>query len=122
MSKKNPKKGWGTSSPNKKPTCGECGDKHYGYFLMGEYNCFSYGKNGHKVNNFQNLKGTNKGSGQTKASCSNADPPKKNLFYVVYYKGKQEASPDVLGMLKCFSIDVHYLHDPMLLFHLLLFH
>ena len=32
----NPKyqKGRGTRSPNKKPTCGKCGKKHYGDFLI----------------------------------------------------------------------------------------
>ena len=38
----NPKsqKGRGTSSLNKKFTCGKCGKKHYGDFLNGKDNCF----------------------------------------------------------------------------------
>ena len=47
----NPKtqKGKGTSSPNKKPTCGRCGEKPYGDCLKGTNNCFGCDKSGNKV-------------------------------------------------------------------------
>ena len=41
----------GTSSPNKKTTCGKCGKKHYGDCLVATDNCFGCGKSGHKVKN-----------------------------------------------------------------------
>ena len=34
LSNPNPKKGRGTSSPTKNPTCRECEEKHYGDFLI----------------------------------------------------------------------------------------
>ena len=62
MSNPKSQKGRGTSSPSKKPTCGKCG------------------KNSHKVRDFPNLKGQDKGSGKDQASGFNVDPPKKNCF------------------------------------------
>ena len=80
MSNPKPKRGRGTSSPNKKPTCGECGKNHYGDCLIRTNNCFSCGKIGHNMKDFPNLKGQNKGRGQAKKRGSNVDPPKKNCF------------------------------------------
>ena len=46
VSNPKPKKGNGTSSPTKKPTCGKCGKKHYGDCLKGTNNFFGCGKSG----------------------------------------------------------------------------
>ena len=58
-----PKKGRDTSYSTKKPTCGKCGNKHYGDCLKGTNNCFSCGKSGHKVQYFPNVKVKEKESG-----------------------------------------------------------
>ena len=52
----------GTSSPNKKPSRGNCGKKHYGNCLVGMYNCFGCGKSAHKVRYCPNMKGQDEGS------------------------------------------------------------
>ena len=107
-----PNKGKGTSSPTKKPTCGNCGKKHYGDCLTGTYNCFGCGKSWHKFRDFPNVRGQDKGSCQHQASGTN-ESPKKSLFYALCSRGEQETSPDmVTNMLKVFSIDVNTLLDP----------
>ena len=60
----------GTNSPNEKPTCEKCGKKRYGDCLKGTYNCFTCGKNGHKMRYFPNLKSQDKGSAKAQASGS----------------------------------------------------
>ena len=70
----NPKKGKGNSSPTKKPICGKCGGKHYGDCLKGMDNYFGCGKSGHKVREFPNVRGQEKGSDQAQASGSNEAP------------------------------------------------
>ena len=105
VSNPKPKKGKGTSSPTEKPTCGKCGKKHYG--------CC---KRGHKVRDIPNLRGQDKGSGQSQ-SCGSNEAPKKNHFYALRSRGEQETSPDlVTGMFQVFSIDVYALLDPVLLY------
>ena len=59
------KKGKGTSSPTEKPTSGKFGKKHYGDCLKGTDNCFGCGKSGFKVRDFPNVRGEDKGSGQS---------------------------------------------------------
>ncbi|TMW98012.1 hypothetical protein EJD97_004637 [Solanum chilense] len=49
--------GKGTSSTNKKPTCGNCGKKHYGDCLFRTNIYFWCRKSGHKVRDCPNLKG-----------------------------------------------------------------
>ena len=46
-------------------------------------NCFVCDKSVHKVRDFPNLKGKDKGSGKSQASCSNVDALKKNHFYAL---------------------------------------
>ena len=107
------KKGRGTSSPIKKPTCGKRGKKDYNDCLVGTDNCFGSGKSGHKVRDFPNLKGQVEGRGKTQDSSSNVDPPKKNHYYALSSRGKKESSPNVgTGMLQVFSIDVYALLNP----------
>ncbi len=60
MSKPKPTKGKGTSSTTEKPTCGKCGNMHYGDCLKGIDNCCGYGKSGHKFQDFPNVKGQDK--------------------------------------------------------------
>ena len=106
------KKGKGPNSPTEKPTCGKCGKKHYSDCLKGTYNCFGCGKNGHKVRSYPNVRTQDKGSGHAQASGS-SDSPKKNRFYSLCSRGKQDTSPNVVTvMLKVFSIDAYALLDP----------
>ena len=49
--------GRGTTLPSKNPTYGKYGNKHWGECLVGTKNCFWYGKSGHKVRDFPNVKG-----------------------------------------------------------------
>ena len=101
-----------TNSLSEKPTCGKCGKKHYGDCLKGTYNCFGYGKSGHKVRDWYNVRGQDKVSGQDQASGSNK-APKKNYFYALRSRGEKETSLDmVTGMLKVFCIYVYALLDP----------
>ena len=81
------KRGKGTNSPIKKPSCGKCGKKHYGDCLEGMDNCFSCGKSGHKMRDYSNMKSQDKGSGQAQASGSNEEP-KKNCFYALRSRGE----------------------------------
>ena len=105
------KKGKGSNSPKEKPTCGKSGKKHCGGCLKGTNNCFSCGKNGHKMRYFPNLKSQDKGSGQSQASGS-SDDQKKNRFYALHSRGKQETSLDVVtSMIKIFTLDVYALLD-----------
>ncbi|XP_069144358.1 uncharacterized protein [Solanum lycopersicum] len=106
------KKRRGTSSPNKKATFGKCGKKHYGDYFVGTDNFFRFGKSGHKVRDFLNVKGQGKGSGQAQTSGSNVDPPNKNHFYALRSRGEQESSPYVVtSMLQLFFVDVYALLD-----------
>ena len=101
----------GTSSPSKKPSCGKCGKKHWGEFLVEMENFFGHDKNGNKVRDCYNVKGQDNGSGHTNGS--NADASKKNHFYSLWSWGEQESSPNVVtGMLQVFSINVYSLLDP----------
>ena len=75
-------------------------------------NCFGCGKSGHKVRDFPNLKGQDKGSGQSQSSCSNVDAPKKNRFYALRHRGEQESSPNVVTCMLQVCIDVYALLDP----------
>ena len=106
------KKGKGSKSPTKNPTCGRCSKKHYGDCLKGMDNCFGCGKSGHKVMDCPNARSQDKGSGQAQASCSN-EASKKNRFDALPSRGEQETSLDVVtGMLKVFYIDLYALLDP----------
>ena len=53
-------------SLTKKPTCGKCGKKHYSDCLNGMDNCYGYGKSGHRIRYFPNVKGKDKESGASK--------------------------------------------------------
>ena len=66
-----------------RPTCGKCGKKPMGKYLVGTDNFFRFGKDVHKVGDFPNMKGKDKGSGQGQASGSNVDAPRKNRFYAL---------------------------------------
>ena len=58
------------------------------------------------------MRGHEKGSCQAQTSGSN-DAPKKNCFYVLFARGEQETSPDVVTcMFKVFSINIYSLLDP----------
>ena len=45
-----------------------CRKKHYGDCLMGMDNCIRFGKSGHKIRDFPNLKSSDKGCGQSQES------------------------------------------------------
>ena len=81
----NPKyqKGSGSSSPKRKQICRNYGKKHYSDCFIGMDNCFGCSKSVHKVRDFPNMKGQDKGSGQAQSSCFNMDPPKNNHFYAL---------------------------------------
>ena len=57
--------------------------------LIGMKICFSCGKRGHKLRDFPNLNGQNKGSGKAQSSVSNVDAPNKNHFYSLHSRGEQ---------------------------------
>ena len=58
-----------------------------------------------------NLKSQDKGSGQSQASGS-SDDQKKNRFYALHSRGKQETSLDVVtSMIKIFTLDVYAFLD-----------
>lgn len=64
------------------------------------------------MRNCLNLWSQDKGCGKAQASCS-SDSPKKNHFYAILYRGKQETSPDmVTGKLKMITLDVYALVYP----------
>ena len=86
-------KGRGSTSPKKKQTCGKCGKKHYGDCLVRTDNFFRCGKSGHKVMFFPNVKGQDKDRGQSQASNSTVDTPKKNHFYALRSRGEQGCLP-----------------------------
>ena len=101
-----------TNSQTENPNCGKCGKKHRYDYVEGTDNYFSFGKSRHKVRDYHNVRGQDKGSGQAQASGSN-EALKKNRFYALRSRGKQDTSPDVVtGILKVFSIDVYALLDP----------
>ena len=75
-------------------------------------NFFGCGKSCHKVKEFPNMNGQDKGGGKSQTIGSN-DASKKNHYYALLSRGEQETSPKVVtGMLKVFSIDVYALLDP----------
>ena len=61
-------KGRGTRLPSKNPICGKFGKKHYGDCLVGKDTCFVCCRRGHKVREFPNVKGQDKGSRKAQAS------------------------------------------------------
>ncbi|XP_015075521.1 uncharacterized protein LOC107019613 [Solanum pennellii] len=95
------------NSPNEKPTCAKFGKGHVGDCLVGTGNFIGCGKNGHKVRDFPNLKGKERGDQVQERGSS--DGPKNNRFYALRSRGEQETSPDVVtDMFKDFTIDVVY--------------
>ncbi len=100
-----------TNSQTENPNCGKCGKKHRYDYVEGTDNYFSFGKSRHKVRDYPNVRGQDKGSGQAQVGGSN-EAPKKNHFYALRFRSEQESSPNVVtNMLKVFSIDVYTLLD-----------
>ncbi len=86
--------------------------KYNGDLLKGTDNCIGCGKSEHKVRDFPNVRGQEKGSGHAQASGSN-ESQKKNRLYALQSRGEQEISPDVVtGTLKVFCIYVYALIYP----------
>ena len=80
---------------------------------VGTGNCFCCGKEGHKVRDCPNVRSQEKGSCQDQESGPSFDAPKRDHFYALRSRHKQEEYPDVVtGMLQIFSIDIYNLHDP----------
>ena len=69
-----------TSSPNKKPTCGNYGKKHMSECLGGRDNSFGCGKSGHKGRDCPNVWGQEKGSGQAQESVTTCSKEESLLF------------------------------------------
>ena len=74
VSNPKPRKGKDTSSLTENPTCGKCGKKQYGDCVKGTNNFFAYGKIGHKVRQFPNVRVQDKRSVQDQVSGSNEAP------------------------------------------------
>lgn len=68
-------------------------------------------KSWHKVWDFWNLKWQEKGCGQAQTSGSNDFARNMDHLYALRYRCQQDTSPDVVSMLKVFSIDVYNLFN-----------
>lgn len=100
------------TSPRKKLTCSKCGNKYWGECLVGMQNCFGCGKICHKVRDYPNIRGQDKGSGQVEASGTSFEAKKMNHFYALRPRDEKEKSPNVVKhMLQVFYIDVCALRD-----------
>ena len=100
-------------SQRQRPTCGKCGKKHMGEFIVGTNSCYCGGKSGYMVSDCPNMKSQGKGNIQVQLRDPSSESPKRNRFYALKARGKQESSPDVAtGMLQVFCINVYSLLDP----------
>uniref|UniRef100_M1DX31 Gag-pol polyprotein n=1 Tax=Solanum tuberosum TaxID=4113 RepID=M1DX31_SOLTU len=112
VSNPNPQGGNSGSSYVDRPNCAKCGKKHEGKYLVGTDGCFSCGKRCHSKRDCPMLKVQGREVKQVPPSGSNSDAPKNNNLYALQSRGDQESSPNVVGMLQVFSIDVYALLDP----------
>ena len=99
--------------PCGKLTYDKCSKKHSCEFLMGTGNFFGCVKDGHKVRDCPNMSIQAKRSINDQSSVPNSDAPKRNYFYALRSRGKQEESRNVVtSQLQVFPIDVYDLLDP----------
>ena len=86
------KKGGG--SKDGKPTCANCGKKHYGEYLLGTGISFGCGKEGHKVRNCPTIACRGR-EGKKVAPCfPKDDAPTKRHFYVLQNRGEKPKDGD----------------------------
>ena len=65
------------------------------------------------LNDFPNVGGQGKGNIQAQLSGPNSKAPKRNYFYALKARGKQENSPDVVtGTLQVFFVNFYAFLDP----------
>ena len=80
---------------------------------MGTRNFFGFVKDCHKVSDCPNMRFQDKGSIKDQSSVPSYDAPKRNYFYALRSRGKQEKSRNVVtSQLQVFPIDVYDLLDP----------
>ncbi|XP_069152840.1 uncharacterized protein [Solanum lycopersicum] len=111
-----PKKGNGGDMQHPRKNCVKCGRAHSGECKRGTNACFGCGKIGHMVKDFPQNRGRAGGNAQPRPNPQDvalAEPLKRNRFYALQGREKQEKSDDVvIGMLQVFSTSVYALLDP----------
>ena len=65
----------GGGSQNGKPTCANCGKRHYGECLFGTKSCIGCGKDGHKGKNCSNIAFIEKEGKQVDPNVPKNDAP-----------------------------------------------
>ncbi|KAH0773627.1 hypothetical protein KY290_010764 [Solanum tuberosum] len=91
-------------SSMERPTCEKCGKKLEGKCLAGMGVCYGCGKSGHQLKDFPTRTAKGREGNQAPPSSSNADAPKKNLFYALQTRSDQEGSPDVVTNMLDFDV------------------
>ena len=94
----------------KKITCGSVANRIMVTALLGWTIALGVARMATKVRDCPNMKGQEKGGGQSQAIGLNVDPPNKNHFYSILSMGLHESSPDIItSMVQVFSINVYAL-------------
>ena len=87
--------------------------------LKGTNKCSCCGKSWHKIMDFPNVRGQDKGSCKAQASGSN-EAPKKKRFYALRSRGEKETFLYVVtSILKVMSINIYSYLIPVLLYNML---
>ena len=81
------KVGKGSGSKDGKPTCVNCGKKHYGKCLLGTGSCFCCGKEGHKVRDCPMIASRGREGKQVAPSVPKDDASTKRRFYALWTRG-----------------------------------
>ena len=84
----------GGGSQNCKPTSVTCSKKHYGEYLLGTGNCYSFGKEGHKVKDCPNISSRGKEGKKVAPSVTKDDAPTKRHFYALRTRGEKPENDD----------------------------
>ncbi|KAH0644892.1 hypothetical protein KY284_032776 [Solanum tuberosum] len=96
VSNPNPQGGNGSGSSLFRSTCSKCGRKHDHKCLADTNGCYGCGKRGHKMRDFPMLMVKVIEGKQAPPCGSGSNAPKKNHFYALQTRGKQESSLDVV--------------------------
>ncbi|XP_049391595.1 uncharacterized protein LOC125856037 [Solanum stenotomum] len=84
----------GSGPPSSKPTCNNCGKKHYGKCLAGTNRCYGFGKIDHQVKDVPTHTTKEREANQASLDGPDLNAPKSNRFYALPASEDKGAFPD----------------------------